>query len=187
MLAALARISPFTRSSQEPLVPLDSTDESFWSALSSVWFLTPEPIPDQSLMYKFPYGLLGFVEPDNKTVAAEWGLRLITFVFTVTIAACTYRYFVAYMQIYVAENLRRTGPHKRSSVSSKLSAPTKPSWQKPSWQCSRCRENLYQSYMHRFKSWLVHTSEPSNGVPTYLHDRFVPYRPRARNASRKNK
>ena len=179
MLAAIARISPFTRPSQEPFVSLDSTDESFWSALSSVWFLTPEPIPEQSLTYKFPYGLLGFAEPDNKTVAAEWGLRLITFVLTVTIVACAYRYFVTYMQMYVADSVRRTVPHKRSSMSTKQSA--------PSWRCSRCRENVYQRYLHRFKSWLVHTAEPSNGLPTYLHDRFVPYRTRARNTSRKNK
>ena len=174
----ISRCSPFALCEDEPATVFDGMDESFWSVLTSnsAWLLSQQPISDQpkSLADRalggFHLDLMGIGEPTNNIgLAAKWAMRLALTIFTLIVAVCTYKYVLTYVEVQKRPTATRGG-------------------QNSAWACSRCRENVYQSYLHRFKTWLVHDANPPqvfDDLPSYLYDRFVPYRPKARQTLRK--
>ena len=181
--------SLFGSCEDEPVVVFQGTDDSFWATLSSgccPWIQSKPPAIAQpaSLVERAVGGansMMEFFGEKEKTESTTldigiglniWAMRLALGFFAMSMALVTYTYIVAYNH----SDEPNTSTALRGGKTS-------------AWACSRCQKNVYQSYMHRFKAWLVHGPEPStvSSIPPYLVRRFVPYDAKAQQTLRKMK
>ena len=171
--------SMFGSCDDDPVVAFEGTDDSFWSRLSSgccPWITTKLAQPT-SFVERAVGGANSILElfggketTESATLAATWGMRLALGVLSVSMALVTYTYIV-------------TRTHSDEPNASTRGAKTS------AWSCSRCQKNVCQSYMHRFKTWLVHGPKPStvSDIPPNHLFRFEPYGAKARQTLRKMK